>query len=96
MKLSEIKGEQALDVIADIIEPITDIASDEEFVKLTKNGSPRGKIIAYALKNHKQESIKILAALELKTPEEYEVTLLSLPMKLKELFEDEEFMELFT
>lgn len=96
MKLSEIKGEQALDVIADIIDPIADITADEEFIKLTKSGAPRGKIIAYAIKNHKREVIEILAALELKTPEEYEVTLLSLPKKLKELFEDEELMELFT
>ena len=29
-KLSEIKGEEALDVLAEIIEPITIIANDEE------------------------------------------------------------------
>lgn len=96
MKLSEIKGEQALDVIADILEPIAEITADEEFVKLSKSGAQRAKVVAYVVRNHKKEVISIMASLELKKPEELEINLLTLPKKLMELFDDEELMSLFT
>ena len=96
MKLSEIKGEEALDVLADIIEPIAEITADEEFVKLANSNATKARLIAYTIKNHKGEVIKMLAALEMKKPEEFEFTLLTLPKKLKELFEDEEVMSLFS
>jgi hypothetical protein len=96
MKLSEIKGEQALDVLAEIIEPIAEITADEEFIRLTKSNATKAKIVAYTIRNHKREVIQMLAALELKKPEEFEFTLLTLPQKLKELFDDEEVMSLFS
>ena len=39
MTLSEIKGEQAIDVLAEIIEPATEIFKDEELVEEIRNGS---------------------------------------------------------
>lgn len=91
MKLSDFKGEEALDVLADIIEPITYILADEEIQKMQaeenkkreeaiKNKKPfhSAPLICYvkpAIKNHKKEIIQILARLQDQTPEEYEATL---------------------
>lgn len=96
MKLSEIKGDQALDVIAEIIEPIADITADEEFVKIANSGETRARVIAYVIKNHKDSVVRMLAALNLQKPEEFEFSLLTLPKMLMELFEDEDVMALFT
>ena len=92
MKLSEIKGEQALDVIAEIIDPISELALDTEL-----RGKPKLIMIKQALKSHKQAVIEILAALELKTVDEYMETmnLLTLPQQLMDIFNDPEMALLF-
>ena len=101
MKLSDYKGEEALDVLADIIDPITRIVQDKELVESIKAVSnDKGAIaqlIKPAMKDHKKEIIEILAALERETPEDYakKMTLLSLPAKLIELFNDPDIQQLF-
>lgn len=94
MKLSELKGEAALDALADMIEPITEVASDVHFVKCIRDGN-RIKAVELAIRNHKKAIIQILAASEGKKPEEYEVSILTLPKKLLEVFNDPEVMSLF-
>lgn len=41
MKLSEIRGEKALDVISDLIEPVSEIFADQEFASLIREISQR-------------------------------------------------------
>lgn len=95
MKLSEIKGEAAIEVIALIIEPATEIMTDVEFRDVArKRNIPKAASIA--LKNHKKAVLEILAALDGEDPEIYNPSLLSIPAKLLELFNDPELMELFT
>ena len=38
MKLSEIKGERALEVLADLIEPVAEILGDKEIVAVLQSG----------------------------------------------------------
>lgn len=77
MKLSDIKGERTLDVIASVIDPIANIAEDADATELfTKKAVPEGvepkafflqrvrKSIPLLLKTHKQDLISILAAIE--------------------------------
>lgn len=92
MRLSEIKGEQALDVVAEIIDPITELALDTEL-----RGKPKIMMIKQALKSHREAVIAILAALDLKTVEEYKesMNLLTLPQQLLEIFNDPEMEMLF-
>ena len=87
MKLSDYKGEEALDVLADIIEPLTYILADEEIQKMQaeeqkrkaeaiKNkkpfrSTPLIKYVTPAIRNHKPEIIQVLARLNNQTPEEY-------------------------
>ena len=102
MKLSDVKGDRVLDVIADIINPIANIARDKEVDEMFKREAvPDGmeardffakrmcKGLPILLKGHKQDVIAILAAIEGVTPEEYTATL-----NLAKLFTDA--MELMT
>lgn len=97
MKLSDIKGENSLDVVADLIEPCAEIMSDPEIVNGVRSNVPRIKIVKMALKKHKDSVIEILATLEQKTVEEYkkEMTLLSLPLALLDVLNDEALLVLF-
>jgi hypothetical protein len=95
MKLSEIKGDRALDVLADIMEPLARILTDEEITK-TANGEPKLLFAKKILKGHKKEVIEILAILDGEKPETYEVNLLTLPVKLVEILNDPEIGNLFT
>lgn len=111
MKLSDIKGERTLEVVADIIGPITNIAMDDEasaFFKKTK--LPKGKTskefllerisksLPVLLKAHKTDVISILATIEGVTPTEYgeNLNLAKLFQDFVELFTDEAFGEFFT
>ena len=98
MKLSDFKGEEALDVLADIIEPLTSILSDKEIQALSKKkNTPVIKFVKPAIKNHKKELIEVLARLNRQTVEEYEkeLTLITLPMQVLELINDPEVQSLF-
>lgn len=98
MKLSDFKGEEALDVLADIIEPLTTIIADKEIQELAKvKGTPKIKFVKPAIKNHKEEVIYILATLQRQTPEEYEanLSLVTLPMQVLEFINDPEIQKLF-
>lgn len=88
MKLSDIKGERTFDVIADVIGPISSIAEDENAMELFKaKDVPDGmtpqqffakrvkKSAPALLRDHKQDVIAILAAIDGVTPEEYAETL---------------------
>lgn len=110
MKLSDIKGEACLDVLADITGPIIALAQDEEVKALfSGKGCPEGESpYEYAskcvkdglpklVKSHKAEVIQILAALDGKTPKEYEngLTIGSLIADLVELLTDDDFGSFF-
>lgn len=111
MKLSEIKGERCLDVIADIIEPIALIAEDKEASEIFKRKKvPDGmdakkfligrirKSVPRLLKSHKAELIQILAIIEGVSPNKYSenLTLAKLMSDCVELLTDDAFASLFT
>lgn len=102
MKLSDIKGDRVLDVIADIIDPIANIAQDKDINEMFKRKAvPEGmeareffaermrKGMPALLKGHKQDIIAILAAIEGVTAKQYTETL-----NLAKLFTDT--MEIMT
>lgn len=96
MKLSDFKGENALDLLADIIEPAAEILGDKEIAELYNGGWKKAAIVKIAIKKHKKEVIEILAAMDGVPVEEYSCNVLTLPLKLLEILNDKEFMELFT
>ncbi len=96
MKLSELKGKAAIVAIADIIEPMEELTEDKEVVELAKSGK-KLKFVAYILRNHPEVFVKILAALNQSTPEEFadKITISSFPEMLAELMQDSDLINLF-
>lgn len=94
MRLSEIKDDRALDVLAEIIEPAADIVADAECKRLYEES--KVKCAAYAIKNHKDAVKAILAAMEGVPAEEYHCNVFTLPMRLLEILNDPEMEMLFT
>lgn len=96
MKLSEFKGEAALDLLADIIEPATEILADKEVSDAYKNGDKKIAVVKIIIKNHKKEVIEILAAMDGEDADDYECNVFTLPLKLLDILNDKELMEFFT
>lgn len=110
MKLSDVKGERVLDVIADIVDPVANISSDPTAAELfARRRTPKGmtakafmlervrKSVPALLKGHKKDVIAVLAAIEGVTPEEYteRLTLVTLIKDCTELLTDDLFTTLF-
>ena len=95
MKLSDIKGEKAIEVLADLLEPVTEIMADKEVVALVRSGQ-KVKGISAALKNHKKACLTILALTDGEDPATYSPSILSIPMKGLELLNDPELISLFS
>lgn len=94
-KLSEIKGEESLDVLAEILVPITDIANDDEVkAGLDKNVA---KCVSIALKKYKTQIIEIIATINGKSVDETleEIDLLSLPAYIVETLNEPAVQSLF-
>jgi len=96
VKLSEIKGEKAIDAMADLMEPLAIIFADKVVQESVKSKEPKMILCKKILKGHKNEVIQIMAILDGEDPETFEVSLLTLPMKLLEIFNDPEVQSLFT
>ncbi len=94
-KLSEIKGEEAIDVLAEIIVPITSIVNDEE-VRAGFEESV-AKCVSIALKEHKTEVIEIFASINGKSVEETleEIDILSLPSYIIDALNEPAIQSLF-
>lgn len=110
MKLSDIQGERVFDVIADIIDPIANIAEDEKASaifrreKLPDGMTAKAFLIKRARKSlpalskgHKGDIIAILSAIGGVSEEQYksELNLIKLMQDATELLTDEAFGALF-
>lgn len=93
-KLSEIRGEDALDVLADVIEPATEIMTDSAVRTLVRAGKST-QAIKVVLKKHKQAIIKILAIMDGEDVETYSPGFAVLPVKLLELLNDPDMQQVF-
>lgn len=95
MKLSEIKGKEAIETLANLMEPVSKIASDKDVQDAVQSKQPVPIIVKKLLQGHPDEVIEVLALLDGADPKTYEPSLLSLPMKLLEILNDEEIQALF-
>ena len=107
MKLLDIQGDKALDLWADIIEPVSMILSDDAVKTVFKEESKlklAQYIISahaqiqytYIIKNHKKEIVEIMARLDGKDPANYTVNFFTLPMNVLEILNDPGIIDLFT
>lgn len=103
MRLSDYKGEAVIDLIGEIVEPIGALFKDEEIVSLFSkkgNNEPRNitEIVKIACKNHKNDIMEILAAINGQTVEQYQPTLTEFIAQAVFLFKDltKDIMTVFT
>lgn len=99
MRLSEIKGVDAIDVIADIIDPVTVILADKEIQEAIETKKPYLLIAKTILKNQKEAILEVLAVLHKEDPKEFKPSLIELPIMLVQLVQDvmdnKELVDLF-
>lgn len=100
MRLSEIRGERVFDVIADIIEPACNIASDKEAAALFDRSEKKpdgmsttefvmGKVkrsVPVLMRSHKEDLIAILAIVDGVDVDEYRETL-TMPKLIQGVYE---------
>lgn len=109
MRLSDIRGERVLDVIAELVEPVASIAQDSKVrdgltAKQTDGATAQEQLlnrivqlVPYLLKEHKHDLLRILAALEGVTVEQYaeSLTLGKLVADVTEALTDDAFTSFF-
>lgn len=94
--LSEFRGVEALEVLADLIEPANEFMTDKEVVLLLRNRSTILSGAALILRKYPKAILRIMARLDEADPETYNPSLVALPKMLVELFNDPELIDLFT
>lgn len=95
MYLTEATNEEALDALAELLEPCEEIFTDAELKAMFDKNESQMVIIRHAIKNHKQAIIKILAVLDGVPVEEYKCNVLTIPVKLIELLNNKELAPFF-
>lgn len=94
-KLSDYKDEEALDLLADILEPAVAIMADPGVRDAAKT-SNKIKIAKVVIKNHKPEVMEIMATLEGVSVKDFHCNIFTLPAKIMEILNDKELMTVFT
>lgn len=94
MNLMEYKGADALDLLADIIEPCSVIFSDEKLWNIAQTSKPM-HVVKYALKTYKGEVLEIMARLDGVPVEQYDCNVLTLPVKLLQILNNKELIDFF-
>ena len=89
-------NEEQLELFADLLEPAAEIITDKEVSGAIKAGEKPIKAVKLAIKNHKAAVIEMLARIDGVAPDKYHVNVLTLPVKLVNLFNKPEVQELFT
>ena len=90
-KILDARGEEALDVLADLLDPVTEIAQDAEISAMMKSGGKAtySQLIAAILRRHKTAVFQIMAIDDGKTPEEESklLTAITIPARLMKLMQ---------
>lgn len=63
-RLSDYTGDEAIELWADLLDPISDILTDKDVAKVTQSGAPPIAIAKEILKNHKKEAAEILTRID--------------------------------
>lgn len=94
MKLSQMRGKEAIDALADLLDPVTEIVADKEFEKIYKS-KPLLFSVKYILKHHQDSILTILAIMNGEDPDYFEPKFWQLPKMIMEVLEDEDVKSLF-
>lgn len=92
--MTELKNEQAIEALADMFDPIVEIAGDNEVVSAARSDN-KILMVKLMLKKHARAIFEIMAIIDGVPVDEYECNMLTLPAKLIEVFNRPEFSVLF-
>ena len=97
-KLSDFRDEEALDVLAELIDPVVDIASDKEIQKAFEAGSEAtmADVVKLIIKGHKRAVMAVMAVLEGVPLEQFHCNLLTLPSQVMQIMNDSDLKAFFT
>lgn len=95
MKITDFKNEEAIDLLADILEPVTKILGDKQIAAAVKAKSNKLVIAKLALKNHKREVVEILALCNGCEVKDYTCNIITITKDLLELLNDKELIDFF-
>lgn len=98
-KILDARGEEALDVLADLLDPVTEIATDPEISGMMQTGGSAtvAQLAAAVLRRHKSAVMQIMAIDDGKTAEEERglLSAVTIPARLLRLLSNESVKELF-
>lgn len=95
MRLSDFENDKALDLLADIIEPASEIMSDARVIEVARSKKPVIFVVREILKNHKKSAIEIVAAMHGESPETYRFNILTLTADVLDIMNDPNMHEVF-
>ena len=94
-KFSEFQDEEAIELLADILEPVSTIMSDKKIAEIACNET-KLKLVQYLLKNHSKQVLEILAMMNGEKVEEFKCNFFTLPVMLLDVLNDEVFVNFFS
>lgn len=96
MKITEYKNEDALELLCDLLDPMTKILSDKELLEAMKDGASKIEIVKTAIKNNKSSVIEVLARLKGVPVKDYNENLISMIAEIFTILNDEELLSFFS
>lgn len=93
MKLSEYRNEDALDLLADLIEPVAVLMTDEKLKKMIAEDAARIDVAKHLLKAHNKEIIAVLARLN--GAEVYDANIVDILKQVLDLINDPVLVDFF-
>ena len=94
-KLSEYKDEEALDLLADILDPVCEIFVDKAVITPLQSGN-KVKAVSVAIKNHKKEVVEIMATLNGVEVKDFHYNIVTLPKMVLEILNDKDLLDFFS
>lgn len=95
MSFIKLENEEALEALADMLEPAAAICADQTLQFMVRSNKPMLSIATTILRKHPKEVVAIMAASECVPVDEYKINPIGLIKKLMELLNDKEMQDFF-
>lgn len=95
MKIDNLYREDAIDLLADVLESATAIMQDEEFAKLAKSGATYMELALHALRKHKKETIDLVCVINGEDKETWNFTVWDVVNTFGEIMDNPNLSKVF-
>lgn len=96
MKITDYKNEEALELLCNLLDPISRIFSDKELAKALVDKCTKIEAVKIAIRNHKSDVIEALAVMKGVPKEEYSASLPTMMAEIFEILNDKELLDFFS